>query len=112
MRGCIFHDAIPSARLAFELMTSGAPADIAEAAAIFRAVPTCQEIRDTEPHHGNFLWELEDEVVEDLNAVQFVIFDCIPVLCKTSDALPRTWSRPCAAPSRWVWRKSRASTWP
>ena len=31
---------------------------------------------------------MEDEVVEDLNAVQFVLFYCIPVLCKASDALP------------------------
>ena len=88
VRGHIFHATIPSAQLASELMASGAPADIAEASAIFRAVLACQEVRDTEPHRGNFRWELEDEVVEDLNAVQFVLFYCIPVLCKTSDALP------------------------
>ena len=61
---------------------------IAEATAIFRAVLACQEVRDTQPHRGNFRWALEDEAVEDLNAVQFVLFYCIPVLCKTSDALP------------------------
>ena len=88
VRGHIFHSTIPSVRLASELMTHGAPADIAEAAAIFRAVLTCQEMRDTDPHYGNFRWELEDEVVEDLNAVQFVLFDCISVLCQTSNALP------------------------
>ena len=89
VRGRIFHSTIPSAQLASELMASGAPADIAEAAAILRAVLACQEVRDTDPHRGNFRWELEDEVVEDLNAVQFVLFYCIPVLCKTSDALPQ-----------------------
>ena len=88
VRGRIFHATIPSAQLASDLMASGAPADIAEASAIFRAVLTCQEVRDTDPHQGNFRWELEDEVVEDLNAVQFVLFYCIPVLCKTSDVLP------------------------
>ena len=88
VRGRIFHATIPSAQLASELMASGAPADIAEATAIFRAVIACQEVCDTDPHRGNFRWELEDEVVEDLNAVQFVLFYCIPVLCKTSDALP------------------------
>ena len=88
VRGRIFHSTIPSAQLASELMASGAPADIAEAAAILRAVLACQEVRDTDPHRGNFRWELEDEVVEDLNAVQFVLFYCIPVLCKASDALP------------------------
>ena len=88
VRGRIFHATIPSAQLASELIASGAPADIAEAAAIFRAVLACQEVRDTQPHRGNFRWELEDEVVEDLNAVQFVLFYCIPVLCKTSAVLP------------------------
>ena len=88
VRGRIFHATIPSAQLASELMASDAPADIAEATAIFRAVLACQEVRDTDPHRGNFRWELEDEVVEDLNAVQFVLFYCIPVLCKASDALP------------------------
>ncbi|MCY3790156.1 MAG: hypothetical protein OXH63_15375 [Gemmatimonadetes bacterium] len=88
VRGRIFHATIPSAQLASELMASGAPADIAEASLVFRAVLACQEVRDTQPHRGNFRWELEDEVVEDLNAVQFVLFYCIPVLCKTSDALP------------------------
>ncbi|MDE2737470.1 MAG: hypothetical protein OXI72_23970 [Gemmatimonadota bacterium] len=88
VHGRIFHATVPSAQLASELMASGAPADIAEASAIFRAVIACQEVRDTQPHRGNFRWELEDEVVEDLNAVQFVLFYCIPVLCKTSDALP------------------------
>ena len=82
VRGRIFHATIASAQLASELMASGAPTDIAEAAAIFRAVLACQEVRDTDPHRGNFRWELEDEVVEDLNAVQFVLFYCIPVLCK------------------------------
>lgn len=88
VRGRVFHSTIPSAQLASELMVSGSPADIAEAALIFRAVLACQEVRDTEPHRGNFRWELEDEVVEDLNAVQFVLFYCIPVLCKTADVLP------------------------
>ena len=88
VRGRILHSTVPSTQLASELMASGAPADIAEATAIFRAVLGCQEVRDTDPHRGNFRWELEDEVVEDLNAVQFVLFYCIPVLCKTSDALP------------------------
>ncbi len=88
VRGCIFHATIPSAQLAAELMANGAPAAIAEATAIFRAVLACQEVREADPHRGNFRWELEDEVVEDLNAVQFVLFYCIPVLCKASDALP------------------------
>jgi len=87
VHGRVFHATIPAVQLASELMANGTPADIAEAADIFRAVLTCQEVREADPHLGNFRWELEDEVVEDLNAVQFVLFYCIPVLCKTPDAL-------------------------
>ena len=74
VHGRIFHATIPSVQLASELMANGTPADIVEAADIFRAVLTCQEVREADPHLGNFRWELEDEVVEDLNAVQFVLF--------------------------------------
>jgi hypothetical protein len=88
VHGRVFHATIPSVQLASELMANGTPADIAEAADIFRAVLTCQEVREADPHLGNFRWELEDEVVEDLNAVQFVLFYCIPVLCKTPNVLP------------------------
>ena len=108
VRGRIFHSTIPSAQLASELMASGAPTDIAEATAIFRAVLACQEVRDTDPHRGNFRWELEDEVVEDLNAVQFVLFYCIPVLCKASDALPPGFGRGYAPRRRAGPRGNRA----
>ena len=88
VRGRVFHATVPSAHLAAGLMASGTPADIAEAAAIFRAVLACQEARETDPHCGNFRWELEDEIVEDLNAVQFVLFYFIPVLHTAQEALP------------------------
>ena len=88
VHGRTFHATILSVMLTAELINSDAPADIAEAAAIFRAVLNCQELRDNDPHRGNFRWELEDEVVEDLNAVQFVLFYFIPVLCKTPELLP------------------------
>jgi hypothetical protein len=87
VHGRTFHASIPSAQLATELMASGSPAGIAEATDIFHALLTCQELRDTDPHYGNFRWELEDEVVEDLNAVQFVLFYFIPVLYTAQDAL-------------------------
>ena len=87
VEGRTFHATIPSVQLAAALTDSGTPAAIAEASATFRAVLSCQEVGDADPHRGNFRWELEDEVVEDLNAVQFVLFYFIPVLCKTPDAL-------------------------
>ncbi|MDP7449975.1 MAG: hypothetical protein QF689_15390, partial [Candidatus Latescibacteria bacterium] len=78
--GRVFHATIPSVRLAAELMASGAADAIAEAASIFGAVLATQQTRVGDPHHGNFRWEMEDEVVEDLNAVQFVLFGVIPAL--------------------------------
>lgn len=88
--GRVFHATIPSVRLAAELMASGAADAIAEAAAIFGAVLATQQTRVGDPHHGNFRWEMEDEVVEDLNAVQFVLFGVIPALIERSGSLPPT----------------------
>ncbi len=88
VHGRIFHATVPSVQLAAELMQRGGRADLAEAAAIFRAVLGCQELRPSAPHRGNFRWELEDEAVEDLNAVQFVLFHSIPVLLRSAAALP------------------------
>ncbi len=84
----VFHATIQSANLAAQLMQNGTRKDVAEAAAIFRAVLAAQETRAGDPHQGNFRWELEDEVVEDLNAVQFVLFYFIPALIESTDALP------------------------
>jgi len=86
--GRVFHATIQSAALAAQLMQNGTSADIATAAQIFRAVLAAQETRANDPHRGNFRWELEDEVVEDLNAVQFVLFYFVPALIENADALP------------------------
>lgn len=84
----VFHATIQSTMLAAQLMQNGTAQDLKEAAAIFRAVLAAQETRAGDPHHGNFRWELEDEVVEDLNAVQFVLFYFIPALIENSAHLP------------------------
>ncbi|MEE3233307.1 MAG: hypothetical protein VX294_04010 [Candidatus Latescibacterota bacterium] len=86
--GQTFHATIPSVQLASDLMSSNDELDISEAALIFRAVLACQEINQNDPHWGNFRWEKEDNTVEDLNAVQFVLFNFIPVLLKKSKMLP------------------------
>ncbi|MFT5089359.1 MAG: hypothetical protein ACI8PG_003728 [Planctomycetota bacterium] len=84
----VFHATIQSAMLAAQLMQNGTPPDIAIAAQIFRAVLGAQETRAGDPHRGNFRWELEDEVVEDLNAVQFVLFYFVPALIENTERLP------------------------
>ena len=43
--------------------------------------------RPGDPHHGNFRWMFEDKAVEDLNAVQFVLKDLIPMMLAHGDRL-------------------------
>lgn len=84
----VFHATIQSAMLAAQLLQNGTSKDVNEAGHIFRAVLEAQETRTGDPHRGNFRWELEDEVVEDLNAVQFVLFYFIPALSENSARFP------------------------
>ena len=89
VRGRIFHSTVPSAQLASELMASGAPAAIAEATAIFRAVLACQEVRDTQTRTAAIFagsWKTKSSKISmPCSSCSFI---CIPVLCKASDALP------------------------
>lgn len=49
----------------------GVDASLAEQ--IITTVLQLQELREDDPHYGNFCWHWEDEVVVDLNACQFVV---------------------------------------
>jgi hypothetical protein len=69
----IFHETRQAARLAAQLVANGTPQDIDLAERILEAVIRCQERNEGDPHFGNFYWMAEDEVVEDLNAVEFVL---------------------------------------
>ena len=54
VHGRIFHATIPSVHLASTLLADGTLADISESTDIFRALLACQEVRESEPHRGNF----------------------------------------------------------
>lgn len=82
-----FHAPIPAVVLAGSLVENGTPEDLAQAEKTLRAVLACQERRIGIPHRGNFLWEREDESVEDLNAVQFILFNLIPLMIRWRDRL-------------------------
>lgn len=84
----LFHESRQAARLAAQLVANGAPEDLALAAPILEAVLRCQELDPRDPHVGNFYWMREDQVVEDLNAVEFVLEALIPLLMRHSDRLP------------------------
>ena len=83
----LFHTAWISAEYAVALVERGSPAEIQRAEAVIHAVLDCQDTDARSPHYGNFKWEHEDEAVEDLNAVQFVLIRLIPLLLSQSDCL-------------------------
>ncbi len=83
-----FHESRRAARLAADLLANGTEADQALAVNVLEAVLRCQETNPADPHHGNFYWMAEDTVVEDLNAVEFVLESLIPMLRQHGDRLP------------------------
>ena len=82
-----FHSVITSAALVESLVRDGTQASIDTAEKVISSVLACQITDPGDPHFGNFLWEKESEVVEDLNAVEFVLFRFIPLLIEFPDRL-------------------------
>ncbi|MCC7208128.1 MAG: hypothetical protein IT323_12540 [Anaerolineae bacterium] len=85
--GRTYHSIIPAVRWAPALVENGTPEDLAQAERTIRALIACQETHPDDPHYGNFFWEREDEAVEDLNAVQFILFNFIPIMVQYQDRL-------------------------
>ena len=81
------HPTRNSATFASKLLANGTPEDIALAEKVLTAVMACQETRQDDPHYGNFWWYREDEMVEDLNAVEFVLSALIPMMIEHGDRL-------------------------
>lgn len=83
----VFHETRQAARLAEQLVANGTQTDLAQAEQVLEAVLRCQECDPRDPHCGNFYWMREDEVVEDLNAVEFVLEALIPLMLRYGDRL-------------------------
>jgi len=83
----VFHSAWMSAEYGVALIEGGAAAAIERGEAVIDAVLTCQDMDERSPHYGNFRWEYEDDAVEDLNAVQFVLVRLIPLMLQRSGRL-------------------------
>jgi hypothetical protein len=83
-----FHESRQAARLAGQLVANGAEQDLALAEKVLEATLKCQELDERDPHYGNFYWMREDDIVEDLNAVEFVLEHLIPMMIRHSDRLP------------------------
>ena len=84
----VYHESRRGARLAAELVANGTPQDLQLAERVLDAVLACQERHSDDPHCGNFLWMAEDEVVEDLNAVEFNLEALIPMMIRHGERLP------------------------
>jgi hypothetical protein len=83
----VFHESRRGARLAADLVANGAPEDLALAHKVLDAVLACQERHESDPHYGNFMWMAEDDVVQDLNAVEFNLEHLIPMMLQHADRL-------------------------
>tara|TARA_B100001250_G_scaffold120220_2_gene102025 strand:- start:7036 stop:9081 length:2046 start_codon:yes stop_codon:yes gene_type:complete len=88
VNGKVFHATISGMNLVAELIENGTELDIERAERVLDAVFQSQERRIGAPHYGNFTWEREDEMVEDLNAVHFTVMPLIRVMLDRSGVLP------------------------
>ena len=84
----VYHESRQGAALAAKLVANGTPQDLALAEKVLTAVLSCQERDEQDPHIGNFYWMAEDDVVEDLNAVEFNLEHLTPMLIQHGDRLP------------------------
>jgi len=84
----VFHETRAGASFAHRLVANGAAEDLALAEKVLGVVLGCQERRAGDPHHGNFTWMLEDDHVEDLNAVEFNLEHLIPLMLRYAGRLP------------------------
>lgn len=83
-----FHESRAGAGLAERLLANGHPNDIVQAIKTLNATLACQETHPDDPHCGNFYWMAEDDVVGDLNAVEFCLESLIPLMIDHGDSLP------------------------
>lgn len=81
-----FHSARRSAELISRLLENGTEEDVRNAEKIIPGLNNCQDLDPSSPYYGAFRWELETPV-EDLNAVEFVLFALIPAMIQYGDLL-------------------------
>ncbi len=91
----IYHAPRAAFELAYTLLTNGHIDDIAQAEKTIAAALKGQETRTGDPHLGNFLWEAEDDAVEDLNAVQFCLFQLVPIMIQYGTHLSQDLQKSC-----------------
>ncbi len=81
-----FHAAKDAAEWCARLLENGTGEDIRNAEKIVPGLLSCQVTDPDSPYYGAFRWELETPV-EDLNAVEFVMFAVIPMMIRHGELL-------------------------
>jgi len=95
----VFHETRAGAGLAARLVANGTEQDLALAEKVLAVVLDSQERRfgrdgKPDPHYGNFKWMIEDDMVFDLNAVEFNLEHLIPMMVSHASRLqPETQAR-------------------
>ncbi len=79
-----FHEPRGTLAYARVLLRAGDPVRAQRAV---RSVLAMQETRPRDAHFGNFRWLLQDQCVSDLNGVEFMLDDLIPLARDHADAL-------------------------
>ncbi|MBN1584292.1 MAG: hypothetical protein JXA89_26520 [Anaerolineae bacterium] len=82
-----FHESRKGAAFAAKLVENGTPQDLELAHKVLETTLNAQERHPDDPHYGNFLWMIEDQVVGDLNAVEFNLEHLIPMMLQHADRL-------------------------
>ncbi|GAL89494.1 hypothetical protein [Jejuia pallidilutea] len=85
--GEIFHRAYTNAQFLEQLLDNGTYEDIKLAEKIIPGLLSTQELRKESPHYGGFRWEVETPLVDDLNAVEFVLDALIPAMIRNQHKL-------------------------
>jgi hypothetical protein len=83
----VFHESRQGASFAARLVANGAPEDLELAHKVLDVVLRAQERHPDDPHLGNFMWMIEDTVVQDLNAVEFNLEHLIPMMLQHAERL-------------------------
>jgi hypothetical protein len=77
----------PSIWYAHCLLMRGEGSDTQQAEEIIAQALDLQEVREGDPHRGNFRWFSQDEVVTDLNACQFALEALVHMLLRVPEVL-------------------------
>lgn len=87
VQGVTYHRVYVNAQHVQKLLDNGTPEDIALAEKIIPALITCQDLNPQSANYGGFKWEVETPMVDDLNAVEFLLDGLIPMMVKNESKL-------------------------